>query len=67
MLYKFELGHNTAKAIRYIYCAKDEGTVDYNTVTRWFKEFNWGKKDLDDRGRSESVLQAIEKNPVSSN
>ena len=34
MLYAFELGHNAIDATKNICCAKDEGTVDHNLVTR---------------------------------
>ena len=42
--YKFELGHNTAEAA--------ESTVDHNSVTRWFKKFGLGCKNLNDQTRS---------------
>ena len=53
MLYKFELGHNTMKATKNISCAKSEGTIDNNTVTRWFKKFCSGYKNLDDQAWSD--------------
>ena len=74
MLYEFKLGHNAAEATKNICCVKGEGTVDYNTVTRWFKKFCLGCKNCNDQARlgrpktmnSEDLLQAIEVNPVSS-
>ena len=47
MLYKFELGHKTAKATQNICCAKGEGAV-----TGWFKKFRLKYKKVDDRARS---------------
>ena len=38
-LYKFKLGHNAAESSKNICCVKDEGTIDYSTVTRWLKKF----------------------------
>ena len=35
-----------------ISCEKDEGTVDNSTVTRWFKKFCSGCKNLDDHTNS---------------
>ena len=40
MLYNFELSHIVTEAI------KDEDIVDYSTVTRWFKKFCLGYKNL---------------------
>ena len=45
--YKFEVGHNTVGAIKSIYFAKGEGTVDHSTVTRWMKKFHSDCKNLD--------------------
>ena len=50
-----------------ISCVKDEGTVDYSTVTRGFKKFCLSCKNLNNQARSGSskivdskpVLQAI--------
>ena len=52
MLYKSELGHNTAEVTKNIGCVKGEGTVDHSTVTRWFKKFCLDSKNLDDQSRS---------------
>ena len=52
MLYEFEMGHNAMKVTKIIYCAKGEGTVDCSMVTRWFKKFHPGNKNLDDQERS---------------
>ena len=73
MVYKFELGHNAAEATKNICCVNDEGAVDLSTVTKWFKKFRSGWKN-DDQAmsgwpktvHSETALQAIEPNPVSS-
>ena len=51
-LYKFEWGHNTIKATKNICCTKGEGTVDYNTVIRWFKKSYSDGKNLDNQGSS---------------
>ncbi|XP_029643946.1 histone-lysine N-methyltransferase SETMAR-like [Octopus sinensis] len=72
MLDKFELSHNAAEESKNICCAKGEVAVDFHIVTRWFKKFRWGCKNLDDQARSgmrktvdsEVVLQAIEANPA---
>ena len=74
MLNEFKLVHNAAEATKNICCVKGEGTVDYNTVTRWFKKFCLGYKNCNDQVRlgrpktmdSEDLLQAIEANLVSS-
>ena len=74
ILYEFELGHKAAEATKNIRCAKGEDAVDHSTVTRWFKKFRSGCKNLDDQARSgrpktvdsEAVFQAIEANPKSS-
>ena len=67
MLYKFELCHNALEATKNICCVKGEGTVDYNTVTRWLKKCCSGCKNLNDPARSawpktmdsEIMLQAM--------
>ena len=64
MLYKFELSYNTMEATKNICYAKDEGTVDHSTVTRWFKKFCSGCNKLNDWVKSGmpktvAVLQAI--------
>ena len=69
VLYKFEMGHNVAEAIKIICCTNGE-----RTVTRWFKKFCLGCKNLNDPVKldkpktvdSETVLQAIEANLSSS-
>ena len=74
MLHKFELGHNAAEATKNICCAKVAGPVNHSTITRWFKKFHSGCKNLDDQtklGRlktknSRDVLPAIEAILVSS-
>ena len=73
MPHKFELGHNVKETTKNICCAKGEGTVDHTTITRWFKKFCSGCKNLDDQTRSgrpktvdsEAMLQAIEVIPTS--
>ena len=35
ILYELELGNNAAEETKNIFCAKGEGAVDHNTVTRW--------------------------------
>ena len=72
MLYKFKMGHNSAKATKSIYYAKDEGAFDHCIITKWFKKFHSGCKNLNDQagsGRpktmnSEITFQAIEGNPA---
>ena len=74
MHYKFELGQNATEATKNICCIKDEDTVDYSTVIRWFKLFCSGSKNLDNQARScrpksmdfKAVLQVLVANPASS-
>ena len=64
----------TVEATKNICSMKREGAVDYSIVTRWFKKFCTGGKNLDDQAKSdrpkivdsEAILQTIEANPVSS-
>ena len=71
MPYKFECGHNATEATES--CTKGEGTVDHNTVTRWFKKVCLSCKNLDDQARLgrlekvafETMLQATEVNQAS--
>ena len=73
MLSEFELNNN-AEATENICCAKGEGAVDRSSVTRSFKMFCLGCKNLDNQVRrvrsktvdSEAVLPAIDSNSVSS-
>ena len=58
MLYEFKLGHNTVEATKNICYTKGEGTVDFDTVYRWFKKFCLGCKNFNDQvrsGRSKTV------------
>ena len=74
MLYKFKLSYDTVEATKNVCYAKDEGTVDPSTMTRWFKIFQLGCKNLNNQARwsrsktmdSEAVPQAIEVNLASS-
>ena len=74
MLFKFKLSHNTIAATKNICCDKREGTVDHSTVTRWFKKYCLGCKNLDNQARlvrpqtmdSKAVLLAVEANLASS-
>ena len=51
-------------------CMKGEGTIDYSTITRWFKKFCLGCKNLNNQPRSgrpktvdaEAVPEAIKGN-----
>ena len=73
MFYEFKLSLNTEEVPKNISCMKGEGVVDHSRITRWFKKFRSGCKNLDDQARSgrsktvdsEAVLQTIEANPVS--
>ena len=73
VLYNFELGYNAAEVTKDICFAKNEGKVDRSTVTRWFKKFHLGCKNLDNQAQlgrpktidSGAILQAIEANLVS--
>ena len=38
--------------IKNICCVKDDGVVDYSSITRWFKKFHSGCKNLNDSARS---------------
>ncbi|CAI9734926.1 Hypothetical predicted protein [Octopus vulgaris] len=49
MLHEFKLGHNAMEAIKNICCTKGEGAVDHSTVTRSFKEFHLGCKNLNEQ------------------
>ena len=53
MLYEFEMGHNAMEATKNICWVKVEGENDHNTVTRWFKKFCLGCKNLNDQARSD--------------
>ena len=76
MLYDFKLGHNNVEATKNICFAKGEDTVNHSTITRLFKTFHLGCKNLDNQARSgspktktvesEAMLQAIEANSTSS-
>ena len=58
ILYEFELGDNAAEVSKNISYAMGEGTVNHCTVTRSFKEFCLGCKNLDDQvgsGRPKGV------------
>ena len=69
ILYEFKLGGSNLK----YFWVKNNGAVDQSTVTRWFKKFYSGCKNLDDQERSGkskivdsgAMLQAIEANQVS--
>ena len=71
MLYKLQPSHNATKTTKNICC---EGIIGYSTVTKWFTKFCSGCKNPNNQARSvrpetvdsETVLQAIETNPVSS-
>ena len=68
------MGHNTAAGTKNISCMKGEDTADHSTVTKWFKKFCSGCKNLDDQSMSaklktmdsKAMLQANKANPVSS-
>ena len=49
---ELELGHNTTEATKNIHHVKCEGTVDYSTVTRLFKKFCLGCKNLNNKAKS---------------
>ena len=51
MLYKFELSCNTMEATKNICCEKGRGTVNLNTITRWFKKFHTDYKNFNDQIR----------------
>ena len=65
MFYGFKLGHNVREATKNIYFEKGDSTVDHRTVSRWFKKFRTGCKNIDGQARpgkpkimySETVLQ----------
>ena len=72
MLYEIELGHKAAEAS--IYGTKSNGAIDHSTVTRWFKRFYSGCKDLNHQIRlsrpksmdSVAMFQAIKTNSTES-
>ena len=49
--YEFELGHNATEANKNICCTKGEGAVDHSTVTRLFKKFHSGGKNLNNQAK----------------
>ena len=49
MLYKLELSHNTTEATKNICYVK--GKTQLMTITKKFKKFHWGCKNLDDLAR----------------
>ena len=54
MLYKFKLEHNTAEETKNICGMKGEDAIDHSTVvTRWFKKFCSGCKNLDNQVRTD--------------
>ena len=52
MLLEFELGHNAMETTKNICSPKSEGTVNPSTITRRFKKFCSGYKNLDNQARS---------------
>ena len=59
MLYKFEVDYNAVVATKKIYCVKDEGTVDYSTITSWLKKFHLGCVSECCNGSRKSVSQGF--------
>ena len=55
MFYQFEVGHNAMESTKEIRFIKDKGAVDLVIVTRWFKKFYSGCKNLENYARSESL------------
>ena len=49
LLFEFELGHNAVASTKNICSGKVEGLDDPSTVTRWFKKFFLGCKNLTNR------------------
>ena len=49
VFYEFQLGHNAVEATKNLYCVETEGIFDHSTVTRWFRKFYSGCKNLDDQ------------------
>ena len=69
MLYKFEQSHNVTETTNSICSAKSEGAVYHGTITRWFKKFCMGSKNLNDQamsGRPKTIAQTIETTPARS-
>ena len=71
IFYEFKLGHNAGETTKNV---KAEDTVDHSMVTRWFKKFHSGCKNLDNQTSSDrpkivvfvAVLQIINANPAKS-
>ena len=69
----YNFGHNAAVRMKKISCTKREDTVNYSIVTRCFKKFCSGCKNLDNQAKSDrsitvdskTVLRDIEANLVS--
>ena len=53
MLYEFEPDYKAVEAIKNIYCPKREDAVDHSRVTRWFKKFHSGYKNINDQTRTD--------------
>ena len=53
MLCEFKLDYESAEASKNICWGEGEGAIDHNTVTRWFKKFLSGYKNLNDQTRSD--------------
>ena len=47
MIYEFELGNKTTETTKSICCMKGKGVIDHGIVTRWFKKFRSGCKNLE--------------------
>ena len=56
------MDHNAVKEAKNICCVKDEGAVDLITVSRWFKKFYSGCKNLNKQaGSSRLKIMAFKK------
>ena len=73
MLYKFKLGHYATEAIKNLSCAKGKGSIYHSPVTRCFKKFCLGCKNLDNHVKlsrpkimdSKAMLQSNKKHSES--
>ena len=58
MFYQCQLGNNTSAATRHIYAVLGEGAVADHTCRDWFKRLRESNMSLEDRPRSQCLLQS---------
>ena len=66
---QIEMGHNATEATKIICCLKGQSAADHSTVTRLFKKFYLGCKNLNNKvmsGSHKTMDKVIEVNLASS-